>query len=462
MKEKKFTITMIVLLLAIALFFIMLILLGNSDIYNQRIFLLKHSTYFIFITLITVALLYLFYHLINRHYLERGYNILYLKLFTLVVFGITLFITSSLRIDYIEKYETPIVTYFVLYDDYNNRIYDSTLKRSEVDIQIIEKSDFKLTLEVIEKSDGLTYKYVDGEVSYEIPLQYESRSLIDIKYNDNNMITDYVIKQEFVRESNDLGNKAISQLSRIFIMENEYSRYSFTSNRKTRTINTEIASEGYYDFNETDLSESSISASYDENFEFVNFYLYDHLEIPLYSVGNDEINFAYSPTNESGLIDDFGFVDFNNDNIVTLLSSPLNKRGELVEYSLKKNLFLTSSIKNIYNNTSDVDYNYQENINDAYLFGTRYYDNEVLEYVQIDTTEFGYKTTFFRYLEKDTTSSELRWLYEQTPTFSGEKGVNIYFNYYENFYNYYGKKDYHYIIFEENPVYDIFLNALNE
>lgn len=273
-------------------------------------------------------------------------------------------------------------------------------------------------------------------------------------YNANNKITSYIIKQEFFEESNDSGDISVSQSSRIFIMNNQYSRYSFTSNRKTSIIQNTGPFEGYYDFSVGDFSESTISASYDEDYSF-NFYLSDEFIIPLHIKANNEINFTYPPINYNGAIDDFGFIEFDDNSIVTLLNSPHYRRGEYVEYTLEKDLYLINSIEDTYHQSPSVNFTYQDKINDAYLIGTMYDDGEISEYIQIDATTFGYKSTYFRYLDKNTSSFEMKWLFEQTPTYAGEVGVNIYFNYHEIFYNNYGKKDYHYILFEENPIFEL-------
>ncbi|MFW5864474.1 MAG: hypothetical protein ACOCUE_00270 [Candidatus Izemoplasmataceae bacterium] len=345
MKKKLFTIPMIVIISAIALFFIMLLIIGEVNHYNRLLFLLRHSIYFILITLVTVTLLYVFYNLIIQKYLDKGYKIIYLKIFTLMFFAATLIITSTLRINYINTYETPIVTYFVLYDDYNNRIYESNFRRIESEIMVLEKSEQTLRLEVTEKSDGVRRHYDNGSFLYNIDRFYESRSLIDIQYNEHFQITDYEIQQEYIVRSNDQGDVSTFQWSRLFRMENIYSYNDFTSTRKTAAMTSDVTFDDYYDFSESELNESVISVAYDGGFTYI-LNINDIYTIPLTLSWHPDtedkfINHTYSIGN-TPIIDDFAYVKFDtksrDKNIVTTVNSPMNELGEYVRYTLRRDL----------------------------------------------------------------------------------------------------------------------------
>ncbi len=142
-----------------------------------------------------------FYYIYKSYFIKRQINLIYLNIITLIVLSISLIWIANTRVDFIAKNEVPNYMNEILYDEYNNKIYESILIGIEPSIEVIEKTNNKLVLHINENcicqqhSYGVEDYYPDKDLDYFIDGKVNIFVDIEIMYNEDHTIASYTIRE---------------------------------------------------------------------------------------------------------------------------------------------------------------------------------------------------------------------------------------------------------------------------
>jgi len=210
MKRLKPTIGQIVLLFLWVLFFVLTRVLSALPKYDQLVFVLKHLSYYTFYGLTLMLSVSVLYRILEKEFIKRLFSCKYLNIMTICILAIGLVIITKERINYIEKFETPVLTNCVYYDNLGNMIFDARYSNAVCPtFEVISISNDFVELRSQTTLNGDTW--INLDLGQEVPVTiYET---IDIKliYEDG-LLTTY---------QQNLTTAAI-----VYDIETRYERYS--------------------------------------------------------------------------------------------------------------------------------------------------------------------------------------------------------------------------------------------
>lgn len=237
MKKKK--LTKILFLCSLSSFVITLIL-EFSQRYNQILFILRHSTLYLGIAFLVSAVVSYFYSIYKRYFIKRQINFVYLNIPTLILLLVALIWIADTRLDFIAENEVPHYINEILYDEHNNKIYESILVGIEPVVELIEKTDNTLVIHIEEKCEckqnshyieelnpnSDLERYIDGSVEIVID--------IIVLYNNENSIDRYSIEEtRLITYEPDGLSKHYGYVSRKLEVYNEYSTDVFKATQSS-------------------------------------------------------------------------------------------------------------------------------------------------------------------------------------------------------------------------------------
>lgn len=237
MKKKK--LTKILFLCSLSSFVITLIL-EFSQRYNQILFILRHSTLYLGIAFLVSAVVSYFYSIYKRYFIKKQINFFYLNIPTLIVLLVALIWIADTRLDFIAENEVPHYTNEILYDEHNNKIYESILVGIEPVVELIEKTDNTLVIHIEEKCEckqnshyieelhpnSELERYIDGSVEIVVD--------IIVLYNDDSSIDSYTIEEtRLITYKPDGLSKHYGYVSRKLEVFNEYNLDNFRATQNS-------------------------------------------------------------------------------------------------------------------------------------------------------------------------------------------------------------------------------------
>lgn len=341
-------------LLLMAAFLTIGIFISFQVRYNQKLFIMKHISFFTFYSLLTFFIIQYFYKLLNPR-IEKVpiKNIgLYFKGFSVFVFGLALFGISNTQLTYIKDNETPVLLECYYYDHYGNNIYNSFFPFSCPDFEIIsESTDFihmRLN-ETLTANEGILY------ASEKLKGETEAEILVDIYIN---------------YESQKMKTYVIDWTETAKVKNGDSIRYGYISVRKEVTDT---------------YSSSSIFQSDQKNYQFVN--TFDELNDTLYS----HYDFTDKPYKSDSLV---VYEDFNTDDDkyyinVDITKTDLEGTTKTEKVAIGELLHVNSNFKSLRFHSEDY-FPFEE-----YLYVTlreksvtieKNTTEQILEYIGIDYT----------------------------------------------------------------------------
>ncbi len=181
--------------------FIITLLLQFSQRYNQILFILRHSSLYLGIAFLVSAIISIFYYIYKSIFIKRNISLISLNIITLVILSISLIWIADTRLDFIAENEVPYYMNEILYDEYNNKIYESVLVGIEPSVEVVEKTANKLVLHIEENCDCQQHSrdieefYPDDEFDSFIDSNVEIFFDIEVIYNDDTSIDSYTIEE---------------------------------------------------------------------------------------------------------------------------------------------------------------------------------------------------------------------------------------------------------------------------
>lgn len=215
--------------------FILTLILEFSQRYNQILFILRHSTLYLGIAFMICAVVAFFYSMYKSFFAKRQINLVYLNIPTLIIILVSLIWVADTRLDFIAENEVPHYINEVLYDEYNNKIYESILVGVDPQVELVSKTDSILEIHIEESCVCLQNSYYIEEIYPENNLDYVVDGLVEIFvditiiYNDDNSIESYTIEETRIVTFNPEGLSAqYGHVSRKLEVLYEYNNDSLT------------------------------------------------------------------------------------------------------------------------------------------------------------------------------------------------------------------------------------------
>lgn len=247
--------------------------------YNQTIFIIKHTSFFLFFALLILILVkYSYSRALKNDYFGSDKRQVYLKLYTAVIFGFLVFGISRVQLLYINIYETPSLVECYYYDQYGNYLHGSRFSYvcPELIVTSLNDEDFEFYLEYdFPETDPNKYQRTNDSNWYQIK---EAFALVNISvsYDEYQNITSMIYQEtiQYIRyeypnyESEDIDTsdrfeQKYASSSRIDI-STEYSETEVTQTNRVYTYEysnvsfDDIEDATHYNFsNETPKWENS-------------------------------------------------------------------------------------------------------------------------------------------------------------------------------------------------------------
>ncbi len=225
LSRKHYIVMMLVFLLSIA------IITSFQPRFNQLILIIKHVSYFLFFSLLAVSIIILIYHrALKQEFFMKHTHQIYLKIFTLLIFGLMLYGLSNIQLNYIERYETPDLSSCQYYDEYGNLLYDSYFRFSCPVLEVIDSGDDYIVLNGIEQVTGVNDTfYLDGTRVNGGLIESQIDFDITVRYDELNRIKNYQLlwtQYSTIDTNNDQFYGYVSIKREI---SNDYAENEFTS-----------------------------------------------------------------------------------------------------------------------------------------------------------------------------------------------------------------------------------------
>lgn len=247
-KNKKLFVT-IILIGSMGVFFALLVSLNALSIFNKFLFVTKQISYFLLVTSFFLLVLFWLYQLLYDGFYMKFSGDKVLKIFTLVIFILSISVISALKINDIRIYETPIVSNYYLYDQYANRIYNGMLSKTEPSITIIQNDPYHLVLEIREKGTHYTLESENDSHRLYVPTDVTVDAYVQIEYDSNHEIIYYEIQWENTQKTAYSYGNRVYHLSSMLKVENAFDSDTFISTRSKAQFETAYAiPAGYYAF----------------------------------------------------------------------------------------------------------------------------------------------------------------------------------------------------------------------
>jgi hypothetical protein len=270
------------------------------------------------------AIISIFYYIYKSYFIKRNIKLIILNLITLVILLTALFWVADTRLDFIAENEVPIYRDEALYDSYRNKIFISKLDYVEPIVEIVEKTESKLALHVVESCaceqasfvlddyfpDDTLEKYIDGMVSI--------FSDIEVIYNDDHTIASYTISETRNIE---------------YMPENLSKYYGYVS------MKLEITQEYKDDGIEATYKDYFYSTLMNEN-DYQNFSSNDH-----YVFNDDEASVSYYRLKKSIIDDEVTYLiesqiqDEDTRELVTLHRNQTESGGVIIDFEADDSVF---------------------------------------------------------------------------------------------------------------------------
>lgn len=259
-------------------FFVLLLLVISTIFfpkYNQLLYVTRHALIFMFASYVIVFILMFIYKTMIKHrpdfFVDQ--RLKFLRIFTVVTFGLLLMTTSFLQLRYIQLVETPEAIYTLYYDNYGNYIHTNIQAYLKPEIDVIENTDDILHVKFVyvygtEPWGG--YSKSNDDAYWTQPLEAYSVVDINIMYDSSHRIISYQNQTStnyaYTTYIN-LDRKDISDIQQHYSSGEINITYTYDTNNvfTRRTIYmmdeikayTNISNLSHYDFSNTEPSQDN-------------------------------------------------------------------------------------------------------------------------------------------------------------------------------------------------------------
>ncbi len=247
-------------------------ILEFSQRYHQIFFILRHSTLYLGIAFLVSAVISIFYNVYLRIFKNRNISLIYLNIITLAILSVSLIWIANTRLDFIAENEVPYYMNEVLYDEYNNKLYESLLTGIKPSVEVVEKTNRKLVLHIEESCEcpqnsySIKEFYLNEELDNRVDGYADIFVDIVVMYNEDNTIARYTIEE--TRNITYLPpglEPYYGYVSRESDITNAYQVDHFTSTRNNYYVATLLNEEEYQNFDtdqHADFASNDATTSY--------------------------------------------------------------------------------------------------------------------------------------------------------------------------------------------------------
>ena len=401
------------IILAVTLVFLLTtaIIMSIQPTFNRFNMIVKHTSFFLFFSLLIFTILKLLYHnLLKYDKLQTDHAQVWLKVFTVIVFGGFMFTLSKIQLNYVDTYETPVLLKCSYFDDYGNKLYDSYFRYSCPTLEV-EKDNNTIKLSGSESVTGTNMTYYADETRVNGgDINSEIQFYITVTYDNLDRITSYQLKwtqTSIITTSTTTYHGYISLMKDI---HNTYDASQLVSDQRNFQYkqvtqgSNDNTTNGHYDFNDAFYVQNKYIVDYQDKVTITKDYIDRH--------GNQGSMFI----GEGIVHNDLIHAEFNTDVLFTdevfintiLTTGPTGIKeykmmepsyGALVYINNYTNINGIAVIKNHKRNFAYGDYDrkyeiYPENSNNSFIL------EGIFNLHKLAKTEYGYRLEMYDYYNR--------------------------------------------------------------